>query len=589
MRFEFLRNAVKALRPLAEEPDEIRAAASAPLRNFCTYFDRGYLERGLALYRSLEKHVGHFKLHVLCLDDTTYDILLRAKLPSLVPLRLIDLEACDRELLAAKGRRSQIEYYFTITACLCTFMFDAFAEIDSFTYLDADLFFFADPAPVFASIGDASVAITPHRFTPATQDMACHGIYNVGWISWRRDSRASECLRWYRAKSLEWCADVVDGDRYADQKYLDHWPEQFPGVYSIEHKGANLAPWNVGNYKLSKLRGKIRVDDEPLIFYHFHDLKNPYALDRHPAWTEWYLKGIKSFDMNLLLDAVYRPYIDAMCRVRDELAAIGFSTAVADRRIRHVDAPSLAATSPAWRDELDWTKSERGKNESWPQANEPWTRERREAFRLRSFQGPNLDFDGGAKANCLRLETLISIAAAKLPHPAEVIDLSQTEAAVDHVFEVMPRVSHQKWSAIAAPDIKETLAAHLPTVQWADDVDSALAQPADILIDGGWSSRSQNWSSAIRRLARAAHWMILDVRTFSGTPTTAVLSRKTGATALSALWILSRAELGTVLDAAACSIARELVLPDPVRIAGIPELADHRLLLVSCPGPGQKA
>src|SRR5579872_4972005 len=238
MRFEFLRNAVKALRPLAEEPVEPRAAASAPLRNFCTYFDRGYLERGLALYRSLEKHVGHFKLYVLCLDDTSYDILLRAKLPSLVPLRLIDLEACDRELLAAKGRRSQIEYYFTITACLCTFMFDAFAEIDSFTYLDADLFFFADPAPVFASIGDAPVAITPHRFTPATQDMACHGIYNVGWISWRRDSRASECLRWYRAKSLEWCADVVDGDRYADQKYLDHWPEQFPGVYSIEHKGA---------------------------------------------------------------------------------------------------------------------------------------------------------------------------------------------------------------------------------------------------------------------------------------------------------------------------------------------------------------
>jgi hypothetical protein len=586
MRFEFLRNALK--RSGSEEGDETRGTASAPLRIFCTYFDRGYLERGLALYRSLEAQVGQFRLYVLCLDDTTYDILLRAKFPSLVPLRLVDLEACDRELFAAKGRRSQIEYYFTITACLCLFIFDAFPEIDSFTYLDADLFFYASPEPVFAAIGDAPIAITPHRFTPFTQGMARHGIYNVGWISWRRDARAFECLRWYRAKSLEWCADVVDGERYADQKYLDRWPEQFSGVYIVAHKGANLAPWNVGNYQLSKRRGKVFVDDDPLVFYHFHDLKDPYKLDRKPAWASWYLKGLKSFDMGLLSKAVYRPYIDMMCRVRDELAALGFSAASTERRIRHVDAPSLAATSPTWRNEMDWTIRDDARNEDWHRSD-PWTRERREAVRLRNFQGPVIDFDAGALAACLRLEGLISIAAAKLAHPADIVDLSLAEAAVDHAFEVMPRVNHQKWIAVASTDIRQTLDLRLPTIKWVDDSDSALAQPADILIEGGWSSRSQNWVSALRRLAAAVPWMILDLRTFSGTPTTAVLCRETGSASPRARWILNRVELGTVLDAEGISIIRELVLPNPVRIAGIPELADQRFLLVACPAPGKKA
>lgn len=85
------------------------------MRHYCTYFDSHYLLRGLVLYRSLLEHGGDFQLYVLCLDDTCYDALGRLGLDRLQLIRLPDLEAYDGELAVARARRSQVEYYFTLT------------------------------------------------------------------------------------------------------------------------------------------------------------------------------------------------------------------------------------------------------------------------------------------------------------------------------------------------------------------------------------------------------------------------------------------------------------------------------------------
>jgi hypothetical protein len=281
---------------------------------FCTYFDSHYLLRGLALYRSLQQHCPSFRLWVLCMDRGCYDTLFQLKLPNVHLIALEDFEAGDEKLLRAKGNRSLIEYYFTCTPSLLLFIFGAFPEVDRVTYLDADLFFFANPEPIFEEICDRSVAIIGHRFPPHLRHLEKFGIYNVGWLSFKRDEHGIACLHWWREQCIEWCYDRVEDGRFADQRYLDTWPDRFPSVVVLRHKGANLAPWNVSNYKIREERGHIWVDEQPVIFFHFHGLKkvNTWLYGHNLA-----VYGVRR--SRTVLRSIYAPYFANLLNVSQEL------------------------------------------------------------------------------------------------------------------------------------------------------------------------------------------------------------------------------------------------------------------------------
>ena len=124
------------------------------------------------------------------------------------------------------------------------------------TYLDGDLFFFASPETIYAELQDAAVAIIPHRYAARIGRLRKFGTYNVGWVGARNDSDGTAVIKWWREKCIEWCHDIVDGDRFADQGYLDSFPRLFSRVRIIDNIGANLAPWNIGNYRIDFLRGR---------------------------------------------------------------------------------------------------------------------------------------------------------------------------------------------------------------------------------------------------------------------------------------------------------------------------------------------
>ena len=244
------------------------------MRYYCTYFDRYYLLRGLALYRSLIQHAEPFMLWVLCFDDWSFDVIAKLAQPNLRPIALADFERGDTDLAAIKPTRSKVEYYFTCSPSLPLYLIKRHPEIDLLTYLDADLYFYASPEPIFAEMGTASVLISEHRYPPHLKAMEIHGIYNVGLLAFRNDDLAYACLSWWRAQCLEWCYDRPENGKYADQKYLDDWPERFAGVKVSEHPGAGLAPWNWANSHIQpRPDGTFLVDGQPLIFFHFHGLK----------------------------------------------------------------------------------------------------------------------------------------------------------------------------------------------------------------------------------------------------------------------------------------------------------------------------
>lgn len=207
------------------------------------------------------------------MDDESRSRMKELNLESVIVLSYLELEEHDKQLSDIKNSRSLVEYYFTCTPAICNYIIELYPEIELITYLDSDLYFFSSPESVYTEIGGKSIAIVEHRFSKYGRKFIKLGRFNVAWISFRRDDQGIRCLKEYREQCLDWCYDYLDGDKYADQKYLDKWPEKYYNLIVIQNKGVNLACWNLGNYTIRKKGGQILVDDDPLIFYHFAGLK----------------------------------------------------------------------------------------------------------------------------------------------------------------------------------------------------------------------------------------------------------------------------------------------------------------------------
>tara|TARA_B100000315_G_C14575387_1_gene587654 strand:- start:687 stop:1685 length:999 start_codon:yes stop_codon:yes gene_type:complete len=264
--------------------------------HFCTYFDKNYLIRGLALYKSLTKQIPEFYLYVLCLDNEVYKFLKNNNYDRIIPVSLEDFENGDDELKSKKNTRSKVEYYFTCTPSFIIYILKHFSGIDIITYLDSDLYFFGDPKPIYEECGNNSILIIGHRFHETEKSRLKFGVYNVGYLSFRNDMNSAECLEWWRERCLEWCYSRVEDNKFADQKYLDNWPILFKKVCQLKHKGAGLAPWNTVNYNYTICNNQVYVDDFPLIFYHFHNFNriNKFVYDAGDLKTKitsdyWFL------------------------------------------------------------------------------------------------------------------------------------------------------------------------------------------------------------------------------------------------------------------------------------------------------------
>jgi len=274
------------------------------MQHYCTYFDRGFLPQGVALWRSLQQYEPDAVLWVLALDDDTARILRSIGGPSLRVTPLKELETADPPLTGVKAGRTRVEYYFTLSPCWPRHVLRAHPEIDRLTYLDADLFFFGSPQPVFDAMGTGSVLFTAHRFPEQLKaHYELHGIFNVGVLSWRRDASGLACLDWWRERCLEWCHERLEPGRYADQKYLDEWPRRFTGVVECRHPGVNLAPWNWMNHQYEFAEARCRVDDEPLVVFHFARLRPIFG-------TWWWQSGQLDYGVMpaRLRNAIYGPY-----------------------------------------------------------------------------------------------------------------------------------------------------------------------------------------------------------------------------------------------------------------------------------------
>jgi hypothetical protein len=293
------------------------------MRYYCTYFDKNYLIKAMNLLDSLERFEAQpYMVFAICLDELSRVLLEQMHYKNITLVPLHEIEYNDQYLADARQNRTLVEYYWTLTPIVLKKLLTWHGEIDYLTYIDADCYFFSDPQPIYNELGDGSVLIHGHRFSPELQYLERNGKYNVGLLVFKNDLNAHAVLDWWGARCLEYCsAELIDG-KFGDQKYLDSWEDLFQGVTVLQNPGAGLAPWNHIQYSYTVGDGTPLVNARPLIFYHFHSFAVPSETVIVPMKYKAY-KGNR-----FLLEYVYLPYVEQFVhnklRIREVLPSFTF-------------------------------------------------------------------------------------------------------------------------------------------------------------------------------------------------------------------------------------------------------------------------
>ncbi|QQS38308.1 MAG: glycosyl transferase [Ignavibacteriales bacterium] len=283
--------------------------------NFCTLFDSNYLSRGIACYRSLEKHCDDFHLYIFAFDDKSYSVLQKMNLPKATIITLKQFE--DPELLKVKPTRTIAEYCWTSTSSTILYVLENF-DVDNCTYIDADIYFYSSPKMIFDEMGDRSILITEHRYSPQYNKELKAGKYCVQFVTFKKDERGLKALRWWRDRCIEWCYNRFEDGKFGDQLYLDDWTTRFEGVHVLQHNGGGIAAWNVQQYDFRRNGERITgIQNDgkqfDVIFYHFHYLR-------------FYKDGSLELGRRILtekvLDTFYKPYVKLLDEIKKEIEVI---------------------------------------------------------------------------------------------------------------------------------------------------------------------------------------------------------------------------------------------------------------------------
>jgi len=96
-------------------------------------------------------------------------------------------------------------------------------------------------------------------------------------------------------------------------------------VKVVDNIGANLAPWNIGNYEIDLRDNRVMIDAvHPLIFFHFQGLRKGlrwFIFNHHRRYRAPFSRDVR--------DHIYKPYVDELLAIEkavDPLLSLSATT-----------------------------------------------------------------------------------------------------------------------------------------------------------------------------------------------------------------------------------------------------------------------
>lgn len=249
----------------------------------CTIVARNYLALARVLARTFVQHHPGSQFHVLLLDDVDHTVEAAGE-----PFEVVrPSDVMGHETFAQMAVMYDVlELSTAVKPWLLRHLLDRGA--DAVTYLDPDIMVFSRFAELEELGAQHPVVLTPHNTDPLPRDgrtpdeefILKAGVYNLGFITVARGANAF--LDWWAERLRTDCIVAPARQRFVDQRWVDMAVGYFPHV-QLRHPGYNVAYWNLGARHLTHEEGEIRVNGEPLRFFHFSgfDPEMPERLSKH--------------------------------------------------------------------------------------------------------------------------------------------------------------------------------------------------------------------------------------------------------------------------------------------------------------------
>ena len=162
---------------------------------------------------------------------------------------------------------------------------------EAILFLDSDILVTGSLGPLLDALTNASIAITPHRLQPFTDQPGLSrlvhgsrmGVYNSGIVAVRNDSEGLRFLDWWAAATETECIHDPARRVFVDQSWLEFVPPLFPAAVVCRHPGVNVGYWNLDEREVVETGDGWRARDLALCTFHFSGLDpaNPDSLSRY--------------------------------------------------------------------------------------------------------------------------------------------------------------------------------------------------------------------------------------------------------------------------------------------------------------------
>ncbi len=271
---------------------------------------KNYLPYAKTLFDSLRRQYGKASLYLILADriDGYFNA-------DDFDFEIIEAESIPIDDFAGLTFRYDITEFSTAIKPSCfQYLFDH-GNHRSLVYLDPDIYVTNRMTKLEQLLTDGAEAVlTPHICAPIEDkkkpdDRAIleAGTYNLGFVA-MRDTRGTRAFLdwWGRHLQYECCMDLRSG-LHVDQKWVDLLPAFVEETEILRHPGYNAAYWNLMHRKVRRTPDGWRVNDLPLVFFHFSGVESsdPRVLSKHQ--TRFHSRNIG--DVKQLLD-LYRRAVD---------------------------------------------------------------------------------------------------------------------------------------------------------------------------------------------------------------------------------------------------------------------------------------